>query len=230
MNESTPSLPSVGRPAAVLFDLLTALLDSWTLWNSCAGSDEAGRAWRAQYLQLTYGCGDYVPYEELVRQAAASVGLGPAAPAALEARWDELRPWPGALAALREAGRHSKLAVVTNCSVRLGQSAAQRLGIRWDSIVTAEEAGVYKPNPQPYQLALLDLGISAGQAAFVAGSGYDLIGTARVGLRTYWHNRAGLSLPPGASAPDMEAHSLAGLPAWLDTFPSISTRPSDLSS
>ena len=31
------------RYDAVLFDLLTALLDSWTLWDSVAGSQEAGR-------------------------------------------------------------------------------------------------------------------------------------------------------------------------------------------
>jgi 2-haloacid dehalogenase len=29
-------------PRAVLFDLLTALLDSWTIWNSVAGSERAG--------------------------------------------------------------------------------------------------------------------------------------------------------------------------------------------
>jgi hypothetical protein len=33
------------RYAAVLFDLLTGLLDSWTVWNRVAGSEEAGRRW-----------------------------------------------------------------------------------------------------------------------------------------------------------------------------------------
>ena len=47
-------------PRAVLFDLLTALLDSWTVWNAAAGSEEKGRAWRAEYLRLAYGCGAYV--------------------------------------------------------------------------------------------------------------------------------------------------------------------------
>jgi 2-haloacid dehalogenase len=42
---------------AVLFDLLTGLLDSWTLWNRTAGSEKLGRLWRAEYLKLTYGCG-----------------------------------------------------------------------------------------------------------------------------------------------------------------------------
>lgn len=42
--------PSAAYPRAVLFDLLTALLDSWTVWNAAAGSEARGRAWRAEYL------------------------------------------------------------------------------------------------------------------------------------------------------------------------------------
>ena len=71
---STPIATDGRYPRAVLFDLLTALLDSWTVWNAAAGSESMGRTWRAEYLRLTYGCGAYVPYEDLVRQAAATVG------------------------------------------------------------------------------------------------------------------------------------------------------------
>ena len=60
---------------AVVFDLLTALLDSWTLWNDVAGSPEDGMKWRRRYLEITYGCGAYRPYETLVREAARDVGL-----------------------------------------------------------------------------------------------------------------------------------------------------------
>ena len=31
------------RYAAVLFDLLTGLIDSWTVWNRVAGSEQNGR-------------------------------------------------------------------------------------------------------------------------------------------------------------------------------------------
>ena len=63
------------RYDAVLFDLLTALLDSWSLWNAVAGSEQAGRRWRTAYLAITYRAGRYQPYEELVATAAESVGL-----------------------------------------------------------------------------------------------------------------------------------------------------------
>ena len=67
----------------VLFDLLTALLDSWTLWNIVAASPEDGRKWRAAYLRRTYETGAYRPYETLVAEAAVEVGLSPARAAQL---------------------------------------------------------------------------------------------------------------------------------------------------
>jgi FMN phosphatase YigB (HAD superfamily) len=106
--------------------------------------------------------------------------------------------------------------VVTNCSVRLGRAAAARLQVPWDVVITAEEAGFYKPDPRPHRLALERLGIAPGEAAFVAGSGYDLIGTAAVGLRTYWHNRVGLSRPDGAPHADHESRNLDDLVLWLE--------------
>jgi 2-haloacid dehalogenase len=109
----------------------------------------------------------------------------------------------------------TKLAVVTNCSEQLGTLAASRIETRWDCVVTAERAGYYKPHPRPYILALESLGVSPADAAFVAGSGYDLIGTSAVGLRTYWHNRYGLPRPVGAPARTYESTALDDLLPWL---------------
>lgn len=203
-------------PSAVLFDLLTALLDSWTLWNAVAGSEAKGRAWRAEYLRLTYGCGAYRPYEELVRATARTVGLSDSVPQALEDRWCELAPWEGVQEALDALQGRAKLAIVTNCSNRLGLLAANRLKTNWDCVVTAEEAGRYKPDPRPYRLALERLGVSASNAVFVAGSGYDLFGTSAVGLRTYWHNRIGLPRPEQAPRAAVESQSIEFLIPWLE--------------
>jgi len=203
-------------PRAVLFDLLTALLDSWTAWNAAAGSAPQGRAWRTEYLRLTYGCGPYVPYEHLVRLAARATGLPDSASAALERLWPDLPVWSGAQEALDALAGRAKLAVVTNCSARLGALAAARLTTPWHCVVTAEQAGYYKPDPHPYRLALATLDVAPRDAAFVAGSGYDLIGTAKVGLRTYWHNRIGLARPAGAPAPACESPTLDRLVPWLE--------------
>lgn len=200
---------------AVLFDLLTALLDSWTVWNRAAGGSEAGRRWRAAYLELTYGCGAYRPYETLVREAAAAAGLGPQYAESLEAAWDELAPWDDAREVLGQLAKRYRLGVVTNCSERLGRRAAKSIGIPFEVIVTSERAGFYKPNPAPYRLALAELGLPASDVFFVAGSGFDLIGTAAVGMPTLWHNRAGLARPPQAPAPLAERRTLHELLPFL---------------
>jgi 2-haloalkanoic acid dehalogenase type II len=196
---------------AILFDLLTALLDSWSVWNHTAGSEQAGRAWRAEYLRLTYGCGAYRPYEELVAQAAQNVGLAPQLAQQLDRNWAGLEPWPDVAATLTRLKKSYRLGVVTNCSARLGQLAAARVGVEFDVIVTSEDAGFYKPDPRPYQLALEKLDLPAERVLFVAGSAYDMFGTAQVGLDTFWHNRIGLAAPAGAPPPLAESRQITDL-------------------
>jgi len=190
------------RYDAVLFDLLTALLDSWSLWNAVAGSEDAGRRWRAEYLRITYGTGRYRAYEDLVGEAAEAVGLRRGVADLLAARYGEIAPWPEAQAVLGSLHRLGiPLGVVTNCSEALGRVAADRVGVAFSVVVTAERAGDYKPDPAPYELALQEIGVAPERCLFVAGSAYDLFGTARVGLPTWWHDRVGMALPPGAPPP-----------------------------
>jgi 2-haloacid dehalogenase len=193
------------RCDAILFDLLTALIDSPTLWNDIAGNPEEGRKWRAAYLHRTYQTGAYRPYETLVAEAASEVGLSQAVAAQFAARYGELRPWPEVrevLDALRRQGL--ALGVVTNCSEELGAKATACTGIAFDVVVTAERAGYYKPHPRPYRMALDELDVAASSCLFVAGSAYDLFGTGKVGLAAYWHNRLGVT--PPSNAPEPMAH------------------------
>ena len=192
-----------------MFDLLTALLDSWTVWNRAAGSSENGLRWRRAYLRLTYGCGAYRPYEDLVREAAARAGLPPDKPDALEAEWRTLQPWPeapGLLAGL--AGRGLKLGVATNCSVAKGREAAATVGVPFDAVVTSEEAGFYKPHPEPYRAVLAALGTDPARTLFVAGSPADIPGASAVGMPVFWHNRAGLAFVADAARPFLIADTL----------------------
>jgi 2-haloalkanoic acid dehalogenase type II len=202
---------------AVLFDLLTGLLDSWSVWNRVAGGEAAGRRWRAAYLELTYGCGAYRPYEDLVAEAARASGLAESAAQALEAEWHRIEPWDEAPQLLAGLKKRYRLGVVTNCSERLGRAAAARLGVPFDVIVTSERAGFYKPDPAPYRLALSELGLAPPEVLFVAGSGFDLFGTARVGLDTYWHNRIGLQRPAGVPPPLQESRSLRDVVMMVTT-------------
>jgi len=203
-----------GRFEGVLFDLLTGLLDSWSLWDSVAGSTATGRAWRREYLALTYAAGSYRPYETLVAEAAQHQGLPARVAPELVARWDELEPWPEVPEVLRALGGSAVMGVVTNCSEELGHRAAARVGARFDTVVTAESAGAYKPRPEPYTRALTQLGLPAERVLFVAGSHYDIQGATGVGMSVWWHNRIGMDLPAGPR-PVAQHDSLRSLPRYL---------------
>ena len=178
---------------AILFDLLSALLDSWTLWDDIAGGDGPGRRWRMEYLERTYAAGAYVPYLALVADAAQAVGLPRSLAARLEARWDELAPWPDAGPVLRGLARDRPLGVVTNCSERLGRGAAELVGAPFAAVVTAESAGCYKPDARIYAAGVEALRANPDEVLFVAGSPFDVLGAHAAGLRVVWHNPAGLA-------------------------------------
>ncbi len=125
---------------------------------------------------------------------------------------ERLRPWPEAPEVLRHLHESIRIAVVTNCSEELGQQVAARVGVQFDAVVTAEVAGAYKPQPEPYRLALDRLDVGPARALFVAGSPNDIGGAAGVGMDVWWHNR--LALPLGDREPPLaEIDSLAVLSA-----------------
>jgi 2-haloalkanoic acid dehalogenase type II len=183
-------------------------MDSWTLWDTVAGNVEAGRRWRAEYLKITYAEGRYRDYQILVREAALAVGLSADFGDRLVERYPELVPWPEVEEVLGVLQGRIPIGVVTNCSEILGRVAAARTGISFDAIVTAERAGFYKPHPRPYRLALDELGVEPQDCLFVAGSPYDLLGAAAVGLPVFWHDRIGMTMPAGAPPPLMHHVSL----------------------
>lgn len=200
----TPNDPN-WRPKAIVFDLLTALLDSWSVWDASTPSktSEEGRRWRKQYLELTFGAGAYTTstaYESLVEQSARDAGLPDSAPAALLQNWKSLQAWPEVARVLAELrGKGYKLGVVTNCSAELGRAAVRRAeecvggGFQFDGAITAEESGFYKPVKAAYEAVLPKLGVIVDEVLFVAGSAGDVQGATDAGMRVVWHNRVGLA-------------------------------------
>ncbi|HUG56558.1 MAG TPA: HAD-IA family hydrolase [Candidatus Limnocylindrales bacterium] len=194
------------RYDAIGFDLLTALLDTWRLWDEIAGDHATGARWHAASQSLLRGR-PYRPFEDIVRDATREIGLPAERADALLARWGDFAPWPdvpAALAALPAVPRF----IVTNCSERLGALAAARAGT-FDLVMTAERAGAYKPDPRPYHAALDALGLAGARVLFVAGSAHDVGGAGRVGMDVYWANRGKVPAPDDGRAlreePDLRA-------------------------
>jgi 2-haloacid dehalogenase len=195
------------RYAAVGFDLLTALLDSWSLFADVAGGRELGMRWHAASQSSLRGK-PYRPFEDVVRDAAATVGLDRTKADELLRRWGESVPWPDVPDVLARLNSYTRF-IVTNCSERLGALAAARAG-RFDLVMTAEHAGAYKPDPRPYRAALDALTLQRHRVLFVAGSAHDVGGASRAGMDVYWANRGRVPAPSDATAM-REEEDLRGL-------------------
>lgn len=187
---------------AVCFDLLTALLDSWMLREAVV--DEAGHPGRGE------------PWRHAaLREGALVIGLPGALADRLLARWGDLRPFPEVPAMLDRlrARADLPLATATNCPEGLARRVGAARGDPFAVVVSVERAGVYKPDPRPYCLALAELRLPAGRVLFVAGLAHDVGGALRVGMPVVWANRLGLPAPPDAAA--LVVPDLARLPGLL---------------
>lgn len=195
---------------AVAFDLLTALVDSWTLFASVTGDEARGREWRQASLRRVVAAGRYRDYEAILREAALETKLPASLADTLVARWGDLEPWPEVPGVLRQLeGR--RLAVLTNCSQRLAEIAASVTGGRFEMVLSAERTGWYKTDPRAYRALVDALDLPAERIVFVAGSPHDVKGAPSAWLTVYWQNRGGLPVPPGIPPPLVNAPDLTGL-------------------
>ncbi len=94
-------------------------------------------------------------------------------------------PVPGAVETLELLRAHGlPLAVVANwdCALR-GHLAALGLDRLFATVVTSAEAGVPKPDPAPFLLALERLGVEPGRALHVGDEPADELGARAAGMR-----------------------------------------------
>jgi 2-haloacid dehalogenase len=136
-----------GRVDGVLFDLLTAVMNSLEVWSAAAGDRKRGLEWRDAATRRMVASRSYLPYEDLVAEATADVGLPPSAASRLFDRWPQMAPWPDAagLSVLE-----LPYGFVTNCSSRLAGIAAGRSRLKPAFTLASEEAGWYKPDARIY--------------------------------------------------------------------------------
>jgi 2-haloalkanoic acid dehalogenase type II len=166
-------------PKAVLFDLLMAVMDSVSTWTAAAGDRPTGLAWRDAVTARMRANTAYSPYEAIVGEAARELGLYPGAALRLSDAWRRMAPWPDAAAIV---GLSVPYAFVTNTSRALAAIAEERSGLRPHFVLSAEQAGWYKPDVRIYRAACEALGLPRAQVLFVAGSAYDAIGARDAGL------------------------------------------------
>ncbi len=82
-----------------------------------------------------------------------------------------------------------------------------------DGVLSVDAAGIYKPSPRVYQLAVDRLGLAPADIGFVSSNGWDATGAKAFGLTSFWINRNGLPVERHGPAPDYVLGSLTELAA-----------------
>ena len=93
--------------------------------------------------------------------------------------------------------------------------ASSPLARHIDGVLTVDAAGIYKPSPRVYQLAVDQFKLAPAEIAFVSSNGWDATGAKAFGFTTFWINRYGLPVERHGPEPDYIVGSLAQVVALL---------------
>jgi 2-haloacid dehalogenase len=159
--------------------------------------------------------GGYTPFSEMMdaamrrrlrlagsdeERAVSALELVSTMPAYIEA--------PGAMESLRARGL--KLGVLAQSAAESADAVLRFAGLRdrLELVLSAQDAGAYKPDPRPYRMALEQTGANGSEVCFVSTHWWDVAGAKRAGLRTGWVARRERSLLDIVPEPDYTGSDL----------------------
>jgi len=177
------------------------------------------------YSELEFSAeqGEFLHYREVLQSVVRGMGerLGflptDAEVRSLPESLANWQPFSDTVAALRKLKSGYQLAVISNIDNDLFAATAPKLSIAFDHVITAQQAGCYKPCKRMFMLAEERIGVSREHWLHVGQSIYhDVIPAQSLGIATVWVNRR--SPRPGAGAakaaagkPDLEVPDLQTL-------------------
>ena len=194
---ATPALPV----QALCFDVFGTVVD----WHGSIAAEVArlglpvdggafALAWRAGYApamdEVRRGVLPWTTIDGLHRRildkllAQHGIALDDEAAASLNRIWHRLRPWPDTVAGLRLLKQQHTITTLSNGNLSLLVAMAKHGGLPWDTMLSAEFFGHYKPDPEVYLGAARLLGLQPQQVMMVACHPSDLRAAAACGLRT----------------------------------------------
>ena len=183
--------------------------------------------WRAE---AAAEAGSYRRYREILagccRQVCAQFGVEPddAAAATFGGSVGSWPAFPDSADALRQLQSSYRLGVITNCDDDLFAASNERLGVRFDWVITAQSVGSYKPDQRNFEAAFAAIVLPRERILHVAQSLFhDHVPAKALGISTVWidrrHDRPGFgATPPATVTPDADFPDMA-------TFARVASRP-----
>ena len=131
------------------------------------------------------------------------------------------QPFPDTVDVLQQLSKQYRLAIISNIDDDLFVATAQKLGVRFADVITAEQTRSYKPNPAIFEEALRRLAVEPHQVAHIA-EGVTEVPTARLlGCTTVWVRRHGRSARLRTEAPDLEVPDLKSFLTYVTLDPTV---------
>ena len=199
-------------PKAITFDCYGTLID-WEAAiqhffaqrlaaNNVTGIDP--RTLQAQWeeIQFHYIQEQYRPYRQVLhdtmKMALEQSGLAydEAAVEAFAHSMGHWEPFPDTKDAILDLQKFVKVVLITNTDDAIIAETERTIGVKFDDIITAEQAGAYKPSHKGFHLARERLGLQVSEI-WHAGFGfkYDVVPATELGYTTVWVNRQGGARP-----------------------------------
>jgi 2-haloacid dehalogenase len=129
---------------------------------------------------------------------------------------DSLKDWapfPDTVAALRRLKARYQLAIISNTDDALFAETAKLLQVRFDQVITAEQAGAYKPSHKNFQMAFERLKLPKAKILHVGQSRHhDIAPALELGLKCVLVTRRGRgAVVANVAEPDLEVPDLKSL-------------------
>lgn len=216
---------------ACVFDAYGTLFDFAAAADRCRDrlgekAEQLTALWRTKQLEYSWLVslrGDYVDFWHITGQsldyAMAALAIeDPALRGRLMECYFVLDAYADARQTLAQI-RASKLkcAILSNGSPSMLTAAVSNAALAplLDEVISVDAAGIYKPHPSVYRLAVDRLQVPAGNICFVSANGWDVSGAAYFGFRVVWLNRVNAVAERLAGAAECRIRSLSELPALL---------------
>ena len=127
-----------------------------------------------------------------------------------------LKPFSDVVVALeRMRGAGLKLAILSNGDRDMLKAAGPHIGFRFDHVISAEDAGYFKPHWKTYATAEEKIGEARSSCLFVANHAFDCIGAKAFGMRTAFIDRRKRPFGETPHQPDIIVADFAELAAML---------------
>lgn len=198
-----------------LVDWRSGIADAFRASGLEVDPEESADAWRARLWPIAAQVNDqrrpWGDFDELHEATLTDLlterglELSPEARSTLVKGWHRLDPWPDVREGLEALRAERPVAALSNGHVGLLVDLARHGDLRFDCLLSAELAGVYKPRAAVYLTGVRLLGLEPGEVMMVAAHPFDLEGARRAGLRTAFVDRR-LEYGPG-SAPREDPHA-----------------------